>query len=141
MITTINDVATQLGVCRRSLYRLIRRINAEIVYMDNNGKKRLAAINADSLTMSNLREAKDNPRFRPVEAPKVPEYTGNVVSDVIIKYKDSVTKKTRSLSLQEDVISIETTCEDHFWYRTETYVVTRNDGSKVTLRSKFKLHK
>jgi len=139
MITTINDVATQLGVCRRSLYRLIRRINAEIVYMDNNGKKRLAAINADDVTMSNLREAKDNPRFRPVEAPKIPEYTGNVVSDVVIKYKDSVTKKTRSLSLSEDVISIETTCEDHVWYRTETYVITRNDGSKVTLRSKFKL--
>jgi hypothetical protein len=107
--------------------------------MDNNGKKRLAAINADDVTMSNLREAKDNPRFRPVEAPKIPEYTGNVVSDVVIKYKDSVTKKTRSLSLSEDVISIETTCEDHVWYRTETYVITRNDGSKVTLRSKFKL--
>lgn len=141
MITSINELAVQLGVCRRTLYRLIRRINAEIVYIDNNGKKKLAAINANKDTMGYLREAKINPRFRPASVPKVPEYTGNVVTDVVLKYRDSELKKIRSLSFNEDVVKIEKVCEDFHFYRTETYIVTKNDGSTVTMRSKFNLQK
>lgn len=141
MITAINDVASQLGVCRRTMYRLIRRLNIEIVYMDNGGKKKLAAIDADKGTLDHLREAKINPRFNPLR-PLDHTYVGNVVTDMKFRYVNKVTKKAKTIDFNEiariEPVSTEGGNELDY-YRTKEYLITLHNGSLIKLRSKFKL--
>jgi hypothetical protein len=114
------------------MYRLIRRIEADIVYIDNGNKKRLAGILADDETMTNLKEAKVNPRFKPAKLAQIPPYTGNKVEDVVITYTDSDTNKRVKLSSQRDIVSITKEYEDF---------VNLYKSSNVKSENKFELVK
>ena len=138
MVTMIDDVAKQLGICRRTMYRFIRRLNIEIVYMDNGGKKKLAAIVADSETMSHLREAKINPRFNPLR-PLDHLYRGNVVTTLKLRYFNRETKIHGVIDFLE-VAKVELVPNQGLdYYRTKEYLITLHNGSQIQLRSKIDL--
>ena len=140
MITTIDKVAEQLGVCRRTMYRLIDRVHAEIVYIDNGGKKRLAGINATHEVIDMLREAKNNPRFNP-QRPMDNEYRGNVALSLRLRYLNKVTNEYKYVDY-DNVVSIDVVNPETFdYYNTKEYLITLRDGSSVKLRSKFNLSK
>ncbi len=138
-LIVINDLAASLDICRRSLYRVIRRLGLEILYIENEGKKRLSALDVNGEIMNNLRQAISNPRFKPLTSLDN-DYRGNVLTDLKITYVNKDTNKKGVVHFRDVESIVNIVQGDKLdYYKTREYLITLDDGSQVKLRSKYDL--
>lgn len=138
-LIVINDLAASLSICRRSLYRVIRRLGLEILYIENEGKKRLSALDVNGETMNHLKQAISNPRFKPLTALDN-DYRGNVLTDLKITYVNKDTNKKGVVHFRDVESIVNIVQGDKLdYYKTREYLITLADGSQVKLRSKYDL--